>query len=478
MIRKKISRRNFINKSTCAAMGSLPFLSGILDLKMINSLAAQPALINNDYKALVCISFYGGIDSFNMLVPRGMDEYGDYESTRGTLALVQSDLLAINPINNTSGKTYGLHPSLTGVQQLFESENLAFVANVGTLVEPIEHYDNYLNANYIKPDYLYSHADQFRQWQTSVPTDRNASGWGGRIADIVNANYNQSNVSMNISLSGYNIFQNSEFTSQYSISRTGNGAINLNYPYSPQNAGFIQTLQNTALNNHLEATYSNIFEQTLSTQLKSTIENNEYFSDKIANQAPISTSFSNTVLSSNLNMVARTIRAQMDLSMNRQIFFINFGNFDTHSHQASKLAEQLDEIDTALTEFYTALEEIGMADKVTTFTMSDFGRTLTGNGSIGSDHAWAGHHLVMGGAVNGKNIYGTYPDLRLENNPLIVNARGVMIPTTSTDEYFSEMALWFGVSLGDLMGANGLFPNLGNFYSPDPSMGPLGFMNL
>lgn len=485
-----MKRRNFLKTGGCAAMTSFPFLSGILDLAMMNNLAARQAALDNDYKALVCIGLSGGLDSFNMLVPSG-DKYDEYEATRGVLALPQQDLLAIDNMNN-DGRDYGLHPSMSRLQSLYQAGNMAFLANVGTLIAPIADANAYTNQTVPIPPYIYSHVDQYKQWQTSVPQHNDAKGWGGRIADVLDGIHNQSNISMNISLSGYNIFQNGDQTIEYGINDFGNGAVNLNLPYSPQNAGFIRVLQDTAMNNILQRTYSNIFEQTFASTMKSTLDHNLEFSSTLATSTPLTTEFSDNPLSTKLKMVARTIKAykersQLDINrQNRQIFFINFGgvegisSFDMHGNLSPRLAENLALIDTALHEFYTALGEIEATQEVTTFTISDFGRTLTTNGNIGSDHAWGGNHLIMGGAVNGGNIYGTYPDLYLDNNPLNISSRGVMIPTTSTDEYFAELALWFGVPPGDFSDGQGggVFPNITNFYSPNPSDGPIGFMSL
>lgn len=475
MKRKHNSRRNFLRTGACAAMGSLPFLSTALDLAMINSLAAKPAAACDDFKALVCIGLFGGCDSFNMLVPRGADEYAEYAATRGILSLPQSSLLEINPITS-DGKEYGLHAGLGDVQQLFQDENLAFVSNVGTLAERIQNVTEYQSDNFNKPSQLFSHEDQYKQWQTSVPLDPLASGWGGRISDILHETCNQSNISMNISLAGYNIFQNSLLTQEFNISNQGNGAINLQQPFGAGNAGFIKVLQETAMNNVLEAGYTNIFEQAFANRMFTTVNNNKEFSNILSINPPLSTPFSLEKSSLDLKNVARTIQAQAALGLNRQIFFLNFqDSWDTHSNLGPRLDGSFPLLGNALKEFYAALEELGMEDKVTTFTISDFGRTLTTNGSMGSDHAWGGNQIVMGGAVKGKEIYGNYPDLYLTDNPLNISTRGSLIPQVSTDEYFAELALWFGVPPGEL---EYVFPNIGNFYSPGSSEMPLGFMDV
>jgi len=475
MKKRYSSRRDFLKTSVAAALGSIPFMSTARDLALINALAAQPAELNGEYKALVCIGLFGGADTYNMLIPRGIDEYNEYANTRGILAIPQADLLPINPIDS-DGKEYGLHPSLSGLQNLFENNKLAFVSNVGTLVEPLENVSQYNNSNFAKPLHIYSHEDQYKQWQSSAPLDPLASGWAGRVADILNDTCNQSNISMNISMTGYNLFQNSELTQEFNLSNQGNGAINLSQPFGAGNAGYIKLLQETCMNKMHNKEYANIFEQTFANRMFSTINNNKEFSNILALNPPLASPFSLEQSSLDLKIVARTIQAQAALGQNRQIFYLNFQNsWDLHSYLNPRLSENFTLLNNALQEFYAALEEIGMEDNVTTFTISDFGRTLTTNGNMGSDHAWGGNQIVMGGAVNGKNIYGSYPDLYLTDNPLSISQRGVMIPTTSTDEYFAELALWFGVPPSDLAQ---VLPNIGNFYSPGAPDMPLGFMNI
>lgn len=473
MKQKNISRRKFLGATGCAAMGTMPILSSLLNLGMMNSLAARPALITNDYKALVCIGLYGGNDSFNMLIPCETDKYNEYVQTRASIALDKA-ANEILPIVTNNGEEYGIHHSMPEMKTLFDEGNLAFIANVGTLVEPIANDAAYPTA--IKPRKLGSHLDQFAQWQTSRPEDKDVPGWGGRMADILHSTYNSSNVSMNISLSGYNIFQNGNTMTEYAISSVGNGAVGItNIRTQHSISGYLSLLRNRATDGILGETYSNIFQQTYANQLSNSIEQSTFFGNAIANITPFTVNFSDSNLSQQLKMVAKAIRGQADLGLNRQTFFINVRGWDMHKDLKSIQANLLTTLSEALGEFYAALEEMNMTDNVTTFTISDFGRSLSPNSSSGTDHAWGGNQIVMGGAVNGGEIYGTYPSLELDNNPLNISSRGSIIPTISTDEFFAELAFWFGLSSGDL---NDVFPNLYKFYTTGSTGLPIGFMNI
>lgn len=455
-----------MGQATCAAVGSTTFLSTLFNLAMVNSVTARPAKLMNDYKALVCIQLVGGNDSFNMLVPTDTDNYNKYANIRSDLALPQNELLPLN------GANFGLHPNMEGVQGLYNQGDIAFVSNVGTLVEPMFNINDYNNSEKLRPQGMYSHSDQRHHWQTSVPQDRDALGWGGRVAEIMmNLNSNQ-NVSMNISLSGRNTLQSGENMLEYTISR--NGVEKVDNIFST-NMGLMNIFQNAAIDGMLADSYSNIFKQTFSSQLKNSRDASHLFSEAIGNVSPFTTEFSNTFISRDLHMVAKVIAAQAAIGMNRQTFFISVNGWDNHTELLGLHGNQLTDLNNALVEFNNALAEINRQNEVTTFTISDFGRTLTSNGH-GSDHAWGGHQMVMGGAaLNGGQIHGAYPDLDIDANPLNISHRGRFIPTISTDEYFAELALWFGVSPGELVD---IFPNIGNFYSVFSGMPPVGFMNV
>jgi len=467
MKKRKISRRDFMRQSSCALVGASAFASTLLNLGITNLAEGFQAPDNNDYKALVCILFAGGIDSFNILVPRGNIEYGEYNQIRSDLALEQDTLLPITPQTN-DGKAYGLHPSMLEVQGLFNDGNLALLANVGTLVEPttLEQFEN----NSVKlPLGMFSHSDQIAHWQTSIPNQRSVTGWGGRMADIMSTiNLNQ-NISMNISLSGSNIFQVGNESFEYEVQANGAGGIEINGFGNNEDPYY--EIKTNAINRILEREYNNIFEKTIAAKTKDSIENNRLFSSAIENIDDFSTQFSQSKFSQSLQMVAKTIAARNILEMRRQTFFIQLGGWDHHDEVLNNQRQMLPVVSKGLSEFYSALKEIGIENEVTTFTTSDFGRTLTSNGR-GSDHAWGGNHMVMGGAVKGRDIYGEYPSL-FAGNPLDTG-RGRLIPTTSIDSYFAELACWFGVNTTDLPK---IFPNIENFYDINSGINPIGFMD-
>ncbi len=466
-----MKRRRFIGEAGCAAIGTTTLFNTLANLFMTNTIAAERHQFSSDYKALVCFFLSGGNDSYNMLVPRSTDAYNEYATTRFDLALSQSSLLPINPI--TAGNAdYGIHPSLTDIQTLFENENLAFVANVGTMIEPIEDSTDYYSGLKDLPLGLYSHADQQQQWQTSVPQSREAVGWGGKVADIMQSMNSYQGISMNISLAGKNVFQSGNTVLEYAIKNSGNGAEGITPIQYYDNQGFLNLIRNAAITDFMSQTYSNVFQQTFASQTSNAIEAQQIFSAAIANVPAFATQFSNHYMSRNMEMIAKVIAARTQLGMSRQTFFVDLGGWDMHNEVLNSQDFLFGVVNDAISEFYTVLEELGVENDVTTFSVSEFGRTLTSNGQ-GSDHAWGGHQFVVGGAVNGKEIYGEYPALYLDNNPLNVSNRGVLIPRTSTDEYFAELALWFGLDSSDLQV---VFPNITEFYSPGSPNYPIGFL--
>lgn len=465
----KHNRREFIQKMgmTCAAMGSTTLLSGITNMGLLNAAASANSPVYsqaNNYKALVCVFLNGGNDSFNMLVPRGTSEYNQYAEVRSGTKIEQSELLPINALN-TDGKLYGLHPRLTNIQNLFESGKAAFVANVGTLIAPTTLTD--FNSQARNPKGLFSHSDQAQQWQTSLPQERNARGWGGRLADILRTNNANENISMSISLSGLNTFQRGNVTQAYSIQSTDTGNVNIN---GFNDTSFYETIKRQSLDNILDVNHQNILRKAYANTVSGSIGTSLEFGSAINAGTPITTTFSNSDLSQRLNMVARTIAARNILNVQNQTFFVHLSGFDTHSNSSLRHAGLLSSVDDALGSFQESLEELGVSEQVTTFTISDFGRKLASNGD-GTDHAWGGNSIVMGGAVQGQRIYGQYPELNLGNSLDVGGGR--LIPTTSCDEYFAELALWFGASSSDI---DLILPNINNFWTPTANSGPIGFM--
>ncbi len=468
--KKGMSRRNFLGTASCAAIGSTTFLTSLLNLGVANSLAGMtPTAIgtSSDYKAMVCILLAGGNDSFNMLVPRNGSHYKEYAGTRSNLALPKGDLLPLN-FNDTNGKQFGLHPSMPEVQTLFNNKKLAFISNVGTLVAPTTK-TQYLNGSVPTPLGLLSHADQIQQWQTSIPQTRSSKGWGGRMADILHAGNSNQNISMNISLSGNNIFQVGNQATEYAIRSSAGGSVGINVLEGK--SVFDQALRKGA-ESLLAQQYQDIFKSTFSDKINASQANHEEFSAAISQAPLLNTSFSDNKVSANMELIAKTIAVREHLNVKRQTFFLTFGGWDHHDGVLENQVAMLSVVSKALAEFQSAMEELGLADCVTTFTASDFGRTLTSNGN-GSDHAWGGNVMVMGDRVNGGQVFGNYPSLALGGQDDVGGA--ILLPSISTDEYFAELSKWFGVANGDL---SYVLPNIGNFYDPKSEALPIGFMKI
>ncbi len=458
MKQHKLSRRTFLRHSGHAL--SAMTLAGAAQLGAMAKASAQ----SNDYKALVCVLLAGGADSFNMLVPSDDTYYQQYRNTRTDLALAKAQLLAINNSQN-NGRTLGLHPAMTGLQSLYNSGNLAFLSNVGTLVEPTST-QALANGTAKLPLGLQSHSDQISQWQTAIPDVRSATGWGGRMADILASQNSSQRISMSISTSGANEFQAGRLTDYYSVGSADAPTATI--------SGIEDELGNStrsaAINQIYGQEYNNLFRRTYQKLFNDSIAANSEFAAAVAGTSPFTTQFGNDEFSSQMQMVAKTIAANQTLGMQRQTFFVTLGGWDHHDELTASLNQLLTVLDAGLSSFQAAINEMGMANQVTTFTTSDFARTLSSNGR-GSDHGWGGNAMIMGGAVRGGSAYGTYPSLQL-GNPLDTG-RGVLMPTTSLDQYFGELALWFGVAPSVLPD---ILPNITRFYDPASGQAPIGFI--
>jgi uncharacterized protein (DUF1501 family) len=402
-----------------------------------------------------------------MLIPTTASEYSQYQTVRGNLALPLAGDGAVLPLNasNTGGRTFGLHPAMPEVQALFNTGKAAFLANVGTLIEPttVAHY----KAGSVRlPKALFSHNDQIMQWQTSLPQGGSPSGWAGRMADLLNAQVNSGPIGMNISLAGNNMLQTGGQTTTYSISP--GGSISL---VGKNAQGPVNLLRFDKFTSMADVHYQNLFAQAYLNELKQSVDKDELFSSAFG-AATLQTTFAASDLADDLQAIARTIKIRQALGVKRQVFFVLYGGWDHHQELIETQAEMLGVLSKGLQNFWDALGELGVQEQVVTFTSSDFGRTLRSNGR-GTDHAWGGNHLILGGPVLGQRIYGAYPeDLRLGGG-LDVGANGRLAPTTAVDQYMAELALWFGVAKSDL---STVFPNITNFYDPTSPTLPIGFL--
>ena len=461
-----ISRRNFLKNTAKFGLGA-SFLSPFFNLKALANPSFLVPEIADDYKVLVCFFQSGGNDSFNMLMPLG-SEYDLYSETRSNLAIPKVEILPINA-TNTGNRKFGLHPSMEEIQALFEKNKIAFISNIGTLIQPTDAQQAY-DETVPLPLGLFSHVDQQQEWMTGTPHKRDIKGWGGKIADSFQDINPQNSISMNISLGGTNIFQTGDKTIEFSI-----GIEEYDYGisgYGDENwDGFGQMLT-SGLDSLIEHKYNDPFKQTYVDIIRNSRDGLEIFRDALENTDDLNTPFSQNDLSGAFKTVAKIIKANSSLGFKRQIYFIEYGGWDHHDELLDSQNAMLREVDAAFGEFYGAMEELNMEDNVTVFSMSEFGRTLTSNGN-GTDHAWGGNVMAMGGAVRGKQIYGDYPTLNLDNERMLWD--GVLVPTLSTDEYFTEIAQWFGVKPALIPQ---LFPNINNFYNLNSGQPPIGFLSI
>lgn len=451
-----LTRRKFIG-NCCAAVGATGILSALAQLRVIGAVAADTS--GGDYKALVCLFLYGGNDSNNVIIPYDSAGYASYAAQRTALAIAQESLLPITPKTYSDGRQYALHPSLVEVQGLFAQGQLGFLANTGTLTYPTT-LTQYNSGTANLPPQLFSHADQQVQWQSSIPDQPFQTGWGGRLADVISALNSNSAISMSISLAGQNSFQVGNVVSQYAVSPSG--AVTLN----GTTGGAINPIRYSTQLDLLNQQEANLFQAAFSNLTSSAISDATLLNSVLANAATLTTTFPTTSLGSQLQMIARLISAAPALGLNRQIFFASLGGFDTHTVELATQAPLLVQVSQALSAFYNATVELGVAGQVTAFTASDFSRTYNTNGN-GADHGWGSHHLIMGGAVAGGDIYGKMPSLLLGGPD--DTGRGRWIPSTSVDQYSATLASWFGVSPANLPV---VLPNIGRFPTDN-----LGFMN-
>ena len=446
-----LDRRTFLRSAALLAAGNA---AGLGPTGMLNAAAQTAGPL--DYKALVCIFLSGGNDANNLLVPFDTPGYAAYAAARGPLALAQSSLLP-----SASLQGFALHPSLSGVRNLLDGGAAGLVANVGTLTQPITR-AQYL-AGATTPWNLFSHLDQTQEWQNASQSGELHSGWAGRIADGLSTTYNpNASIPMVTSVSGDALLCDGATTSAFTVAP---GQLGMGSCSDGALCGARASAQQALLT--LNSGVSLV-------QADNHITSNAFqYAAALASAAqsvqPLQTVFpSGNGLGTQLQQVAQIMQIRAALGVHRQIFFCNLGSFDTHGSQLAVHASLLGALDTALTSFYQATEELGLAKQVTTFTMSEFSRALQPNSSDGTDHAWGSHHLVLGGAVKGGALYGTFPTLAL-NGPDDSGGNGRWIPTTATSQYGATLATWFGVTENLLLS---VFPSLGSF--PTHNLGFLG----
>jgi uncharacterized protein (DUF1501 family) len=445
-----VSRRGFI-RIGAATVGSLalrPF--GVL-----------PALAQSgpDYRALVCVFLFGGNDSNNTIIPTDDTNFSAYQSIRGSLALTSSEL---SPVTSVSGAPFGFHSKLAEVASLFSSKELAVVANTGPLVQPLTR-AQYQNQQATIPLNLFSHADQQLAWQTSIAQGHSPTGWAGRAADyIASQNLNSSSFPSFFSVAG-NALEGIGVSTQPVALAPGQSLTLAGFNSSAASQarlGSVETLLTT------ESGVSLV--QAANDTLSHSMSDASALAAALAKSTALKTTFPSTAIGAQLKQVAQIIQVQSYLGMRRQIFFCSLGGFDTHAGELETHNNLYPQLSPALSAFYNATQELGMAQNVTTFTESDFSRTFQPTTTDGSDHAWGSHHMVLGGAAQGGQIYGKFPTFELAG-PDDTDTRGRWIPSTSIDQYGATLCSWFGIPATAL---GTVFPNLANF--PVSNLGFLG----
>ncbi|HEU4767188.1 MAG TPA: DUF1501 domain-containing protein [Pyrinomonadaceae bacterium] len=471
------SRRDFL-RSTACALGGMALASSIDTFGVVQALTPQGA---TGYKALVCIFLNGGNDGNNMFVsldqyngPSGslVEGYANVRAASG-LAIAQANLLPVSPV---SGGSYGFHPNMPEVRDLFNQGKLAVLCNNGPLVEPINR-TTYQNGTGKKPLQLFSHSDQVGLFQTAIANSVSQTGWGGRLADKTIGLNGVATFPSNVSIAGINLLLTGVDTRQLAVADSNTTLANVLQLNNGSGLSTSDTNARLASFNELRTLDHNFKLVKAASDTRSSSMQTDAALSSV--NPTLATVFPNTSLGRQLKQVALLIKACTDptagINMKRQIFFTQIGGFDTHSAEINGQGNLLTQLSQAIGAFYAATVELGIQDNVTAFTMSDFGRTFqpagTGVTQVGTDHAWGNHQLIIGGSVLGHTLYGSYPILRLggpDDTDGGSSPRGRWIPTTSVEQYAATLATWYGVSTADLPA---VFPLIGRF-----STANLGFM--
>jgi uncharacterized protein (DUF1501 family) len=490
------SRRAFLRRA-----GQLAFTGAALPTAINLAALGEAAAFANpgDYKALVCVFLYGGNDYGNTLIPYDAASYAAYQTIRGTagseaangIALAKASLtpLAGNPVSalgsGVTGLQYAMHPSMTGLSELYAAGKAAVLLNCGPLVKPITkvQYQSGGRANYPLPPKLFSHNDQQSIWQSSSP-EGSTIGWGGNIGDLAMSS-NSNSLFTCISITGNAVFLSGDQALSYQVG--SGGAVKIYsiganaYPYGFQSVGATMEQLTTGVGRGhlLENEYNKVTKRAVGAESAITAALDSTKAVSNVYPAPFNGFPGGNSLSDQLRMVARLIAARNTLGNKRQVFMVSIGGFDLHDNLIDGHTRNMGRVSSAIKAFYDALGSgpngLNIADKVTTFTTSEFGRTLSSNGD-GSDHGWGGHQFIVGGAVNGGGFYGYAPPVSVAghqwNDSAAVKSapenqfhvgQGRLLPTTGVDQYAATLAKWFGVEASEMTGRNSILPFLDNF---------------
>lgn len=457
------SRRAFLKRASALSLAGVA-APWALNLAAMADASAAGA---SDYKAMVCIFLYGGNDYANTVVPYDAASYNTYQSMRPSFAHARASLdatvltPATAPVDSAGvAHQYALAPGLAPLMPLFDSGKLGVLMNIGTLIAPTTKLQ-WNNKSVRLPAKLFSHNDQQSTWQSSAPEGA-ISGWGGRIGDIFEAGNTNSTFTC-VNVSGNAIFMSGNSAVQYQVST--NGSVPLNGLKSPL---FGSNAATEALRTLITQPRTHVLENEYNRVAKRSVDANTVLTNALATGAALATPYpASNNLGDQLKMVARMIAAAPALGAKRQVFFVSLGGFDLHDKMATSHPVLMKTVADAMAAFYASTVELGVADNVTTFTASDFGRTMTGNND-GADHGWGSMHFVMGGAVKGKSLYGTAPVVA-NGGPDDVG-QGRLLPTTSVDQLAATLGKWMGVSDSALLT---MLPSLSNW---DASKRTLGFV--
>jgi uncharacterized protein (DUF1501 family) len=456
------SRREFLRRGGCAALSATAFGSILGRFGVVNALAQEERQhhhfvpsVAGDYRALVCVFLAGGNDAWNTIV--SLDDYASYAATRPTIALPQGSLLPFRPPSD--GRRFGFHPSLAGLYSLLGQRKLALVCNVGTLIEPITR-SQYLASPAARPPSLFSHSDQVYEWQTGIAAPALTTGWGGRIGDRTLPMNGTATFPMIVTLAGATVFGTGTVARAFELTTAGTVAL------SGFSTSANSQIRYGAMRDLLLLDRDVTLVRAAGDTVSKALDTDSLATQALALAPPIQTVFPAGSLGDQLKMVARLIAARNLLGMHRQIFFVSLGGFDTHGSQLTAQQNLLGQVSAALAAFYAATVEMGVANEVTLFTSSDFGRAYRSNGP-GTDHGWGSCQFVLGGAVKGGDFVGRWPTLALAG-PDDSGNQGRFIPTTSVDQYAATLAKWYGLPAADVPA---VFPNITRFDTPD-----LGFL--
>jgi len=446
-----INRRSFLKASSLSlATASLGGMTSLL-----SSFQSQAAEISG-YKAMVCLFFYGGMDNHDTIIPYDNQSYARWAQIRADILdkqsspRVQESLLPLSPLNAAqfAGRQFSLPAEFSGIHSLFQAGNAAIIGNVGPLVEPTNA-SAFENETANLPARLFSHNDQQSTWM-SGKTEGAQYGWAGLFSDALDAQGTFSN----ITTGGGELLLTGKSTTPYLLA--GGKALNLDILEEADEPVKL------AINSHFNASYfqgTSLLQQDIATKIGASFEANNQYNTATDNVPVFATEFPSNGLGTQLKSVAKSIAAREQLNSNRQVFVVAMGGFDTHSGQANNLPKLQQQIDQGVVAFYQAMTELGLQNDVTLFTASDFGRTLATNGD-GTDHGWGSHHFVVGGGVQGQQIFGDIPIA--DFNHELDAGNGRLIPTQSVEQYAAALGQWFGVAQNDL---DLIFPNLKNLGS-------------